>query len=286
MPSGDGDNKGGGWPAGGTPKPVATPLSEDLELRDAGWVHLPDGGAPAAPACDIWFARVQDAGRFPLNLLSADERARCERYRFDTDRHRFLAGCAMTRLYLGDRLGVEAASIEIDRTCPRCGADHGKPHLPGSTWQYSISHSGDFVAVAFSEGTDVGLDIEVDSAPRSRDVWQAVLSPAELEVLDGVDFGERDHAFLRFWTRKEAALKATARGLTVEPRLLEVSAPAMAAAVTRWPAELAAVPLPSLCDLDFLPGHVAALARLGPLGAVRAVEVSPRPPKGATMGEA
>ncbi len=170
--------------------------------------------------------------------------------------------------------------------CPRCGADHGKPHLPGSTWQYSISHSGDFVAIAFSEGTDVGLDIEVDSAPRSRDVWQAVLSPAELEVLDGVDFGERDHAFLRFWTRKEAALKATARGLTVEPRLLEVSAPAMAAAVTRWPAELAAVPLPSLCDLDFLPGHVAALARLGPLGAVRAVEVSPRPPKGATMGEA
>ncbi len=254
---------------------VATQLSERLALNELGWVHEPEIPATAA-ACVIWFMHISQAGRFPLSLLSTDEQERYDRYRFDIDRHRFLAGCAMARLFLCDRLGLDASAIVIDRTCPRCGADHGKPRLTGSAWQYSISHSGDYVAVAFSDAAEVGLDVELDGVHRSRDVWQAVLSPAELRSLEATEEATRDHAFLRYWTRKEAALKASGRGLTVEPWQLKVSGPEDAAMVTRWPAELATIPVPSLCDLDFLPGHVATLAVLGPLGGVRAFEVIPR----------
>lgn len=255
---------------------MTTQLFEHLEMTEIGRIGDRPEPAPATD-CEVWFVRIVRAGHFPIALLSPEERARYERFRQDIDRNRFLAGCAMVRLFLGNRLGVESGTIAIDRTCPRCGADHGKPRLPGSGWHYSISHSGDFIAVAFSAGGEVGIDVELDGVHRSRDVWQAVLSPGELRVLDAVDATGRDRAFLRYWTRKEAALKATGRGLTVEPRLLEVSSPDEAPAVRAWPSELADVAEPSLSDLDFLPGHVAALALLGPFGGVHVVEIAPRP---------
>lgn len=208
--------------------------------------------------CTIWFTKATldpDA----IRLLSDFERDRMQRLRQEADRQRFLAGCIMSRVFLGQKIGEVPARLEIDRTCPRCGEPHGKPHLRASDWQYSLSHSGEYVVAAFCEGSAVGVDIESAALPRSSNLAATVLSDAELAVFYHVPPAERSTAFLRYWTRKEAVLKCRGVGLTVDPRLVEVSPPDASSAVVRLAHELAGAPL-TLIDLEMFPGHPASLA--------------------------
>lgn len=71
-------------------------------------------------------------------------------------------------------------------------ADGGKPAITGGPW-FSISHSASRVAVALSERSEVGLDLEEAAAGEPRDAT-------------GV-------ARLARWTATEAALKAVGAGL-------------------------------------------------------------------------
>jgi len=64
----------------------------------------------------------------------------------------------------GRATGDDPAAIVVDRTCHTCGEPHGRPRLPGTRLEASISHSGDIVAVALAEAGPVGVDIEQLSA--------------------------------------------------------------------------------------------------------------------------
>ena len=74
---------------------------------------------------------------------------------------------------------------------------------------------------------------------------------------------DRDRAFLSFWTRKEALLKAAGVGLAVDPREIEMSAPGVPARVLHVPAEFGLASDWSVSDVE-LPGFAAAVAVKGP----------------------
>jgi 4'-phosphopantetheinyl transferase len=59
---------------------------------------------------------------------------------------------------LAHAVGRPAGALVFDRTC-RCGAQHGKPVLPGGPG-FSLTHAGDLVGVAVHPGGAVGLDVE------------------------------------------------------------------------------------------------------------------------------
>jgi 4'-phosphopantetheinyl transferase len=60
----------------------------------------------------------------------------------------------------------------------------------------------------------VGIDVEALSrAPFEADIAERVLSPSELAILRGTMADEQSYTFLRFWTLKEAFIKATGEGL-------------------------------------------------------------------------
>lgn len=96
-----------------------------------------------------------------LYLLDDRERDRIRRCAGEADRARMMLGAALLRTAAGVLLGVPAAALTVDRTCTDCGGWHGRPTLPGTDVDVSVSHGGSVVAVAtLSGGGRVGVDVE------------------------------------------------------------------------------------------------------------------------------
>jgi 4'-phosphopantetheinyl transferase len=96
-----------------------------------------------------------------LDLLDERERQRIDRVVAEADRARTLLGAALLRIAVAAMLGRSPKSVMVDRTCSGCGGWHGRPTLPGTDLDVSVSHSGRVVAVAtLVGGGRVGVDVE------------------------------------------------------------------------------------------------------------------------------
>jgi 4'-phosphopantetheinyl transferase len=208
----------------------------------------------------VWWARPEDVRPEHDTLLGEADLQRRARLARPDDRRRLTAAAAVARTVLGALLGAPPAALEIDRTCPECGAAHGKPRLPAAPGvHFSVSHSGGCVAVAVFGGGPVGIDVEEVGRLTPGEVAgvaDAVLAPEERAELAAAAAPAR--ALLAYWTRKEAVVKATGEGLTAGLARLVVSPVTTPPRVVRrdggpvW-----------LRDLPAPPGLVAALAGLG-----------------------
>ena len=214
--------------------------------------------------CDVWWASPSLARPEHLALLDQPEIGRHDRLRRPEDRDRFVVGAALARLVLARRLGVAPASVPLDRTCRSCGEPHGKPRvMTDNGLELSVSHSGDRVAVAVTSDHPIGVDVErIDADVNLAGLIDQVLARSEAHDL-AADGSEHQRAgFFRYWSRKEAVVKATGEGLRVPLRDLTVSAPTEPPELGGWrdrpdlPARL------RLVDLSPGPGYAASVAAL------------------------
>ena len=222
--------------------------------------------ALAPGTCQVWWAAPDDVGPQHDALLSGADLARRDRLRLAADRQRLTAAWAVARLLLGAATGVAPDRLEIDRTCPGCGAAHGKPWLPAAPdLHLSVAHSGGCVAVAVAAGSPVGVDVEavVELAGAELDLLAGgALAAEERAELARCPAGQRAAAFTTYWTRKEAVLKATGEGLATPLETLVVSPPSCRPRVLSWPPGAAPVAGLAMHDLHPPPGSVATLAVL------------------------
>src|SRR5260370_33014109 len=116
-------------------------------------------GAAAAGPAGVWWARRGDASPRLAGLLDDLERERRAAYRREADRERFLVGCALAKTVIAACTGQRPAQVSFDRACRQCGQPHGKPAVRGGGPEFSVSHSGDLVAVAVATAP-VGVDVE------------------------------------------------------------------------------------------------------------------------------
>jgi 4'-phosphopantetheinyl transferase len=164
-------------------------------------------GMPDPLPCHVWWARRTEVDARHEALLSPVERARRDQYVRPEDRDRFTVAAGTLRLVAAELLGVAPGALTVDRTCERCGKPHGRPTLPGHDLHVSLSHSGDWVAVATTRLGPVGVDVERIGPADYRKLLRHVADDAEQpEIRTTGDF-------YRCWTRKEAVLKATGDGL-------------------------------------------------------------------------
>ena len=141
--------------------------------------------------------------------LSSAERSRAARLRFERHRRRFVVARARLRQLLAERLGVQPAAVEIT-----CG-NNGKPCLARGRWRFSVSHCDDVALFAFSQASEIGVDVEAIRPIREADVIAAhFFSPREKAL-----------GFLYCWTRKEALAKALGDGLSMPLHELDVVQP-------------------------------------------------------------
>jgi 4'-phosphopantetheinyl transferase len=150
-------------------------------------------------------------------LLDEQERERAARFAFERDRRRYVAAHVALRRLLGQRTGRAPDALRFET-----GA-FGKPRLRGElSCAFSLSHSDDHALIAISAGDEVGVDLEpLRPLPDIDALARQCLAKRECFHLDATPVAERELAFLRAWTRKEACLKALGTGLQVDPASFE-----------------------------------------------------------------
>jgi 4'-phosphopantetheinyl transferase len=204
--------------------------------------------------CDVWWGEVAAYSPWHDTLLDPTESGRRDRYAFEVDRARFAVAAALLRLVAGRMLGVRPERVSGDGMYAPCDRPHGKPSLGAGAPQVSISHSGDWVALAACQDAPVGVDLE--HAARRTD-YQALVT----HVLGSSEAPPADEAaFLRYWVRKEALVKATGDGLGAGLRQVTVTPPGEPPRLLHYPGRPGLNV--ALRDLNGRPGHPAAVAVL------------------------
>jgi phosphopantetheinyl transferase len=176
----------------------------------------------ARGACDdalaqgfAFVAILRDAEAFAdESLLSADDRQRAVRFRQPRDRHNFVLGRTLAHHLVRAR--------DAEGPCIVSLGPNGKPYLPGGP-AYNLSHSGHWIACAVSRHEPIGIDVETFARLNDhRMLLPTITHPAERSHIE--QSPEDDHLalFKRCWTRKEAVLKATGKGIGDELQNIDV----------------------------------------------------------------
>jgi 4'-phosphopantetheinyl transferase len=215
--------------------------------------------------CDVWWATPAPATPRLLAMLNDTERERYGNYRREADQLRFLTGRTLIRAVAGRWLGVEPEAVVLDSSCYDCGKPHGKPRVVADgAPEVSISHSGDRVALAVVEGVPVGVDVEEIRDTEVAELARIAFSPAEREVFARVPEQAARAAFFTYWSRKEAVVKATGKGMTVAMSSFTLSAhDAPPAVVTSENPEVVAERV-RMADLEAGDGYRASVAVFAP----------------------
>lgn len=212
--------------------------------------------------CSVWWATPLAEPDGFVDLLTASERERYLSYRQESDRSRFITGRVLAKTLVGRRLGRFAREVEFDASCTDCDRQHGPPRVPGSAIRLSISHSGELVGVALTEGAPIGLDVERAGRKADDALLEYALNEDELAGLRGLPAEQRAEEFFRYWTRKEALMKATGRGLRIPLRAITLAPPGTPPALVSSTDPSLSADTAQLADLCPQDGYRAAVAVL------------------------
>jgi len=182
-------------------------------------------------------------------ILNDEERARADRFLFERHARRFTVARAFLRETLGEVTGIAPESVEITLS------EYGKPLVEGV--EFNLSHSSELAVIAVAESR-VGIDVEKLRERPAMEMAERFFAADEIEQLRNAAPDDRQHAFFRCWTSKEAYLKARGEGITLPLDWFAVSldrdAPALLRArdddPSRW----------SLSRVDVAEGYVCTLA--------------------------
>ena len=166
---------------------------------------------------------ISDQGREAeaLTWLDGEERSRWQRFQSPVAQRRYVLCRAALRAVLCRRIGCPNESLAFE------AAKHGKPFalingLPASI-SFNVSHSGSHGLIVVAPRGRLGVDVEERSSHRNlENLIEGVFSPREKAELESLDGYQKLHAFFRFWTIKEALVKAHGKGLSMKVAELEI----------------------------------------------------------------
>nr|WP_320166340.1 4'-phosphopantetheinyl transferase superfamily protein [uncultured Methylophaga sp.] len=142
------------------------------------------------------------------SYLSEQEKHRAERFVSNAARKEFILAHYLKRKLLAERLGVLPQQLEFKN------AASGKPYLYDNNIFFNISHSNGAVALAIAD-VECSIDIEkVRPLTNLELLIEKTMSPSEKIALNGSQ--DRNSDFLNKWVIKEAFLKLSGAGLSVE----------------------------------------------------------------------
>lgn len=145
-------------------------------------------------------------------LLSEQEMDRARRFRYPALFERFVSDHGRLRMLLAAYLDVDPQTLHFVEN------EQGKPRLRGPDYRlrFNMSHTQGLTMIAVCLDAELGVDVELMRAIEDRDEIAALhFSAMESQSLQAQAAEERDAAFLRCWTRKEAYIKARGEGLSL-----------------------------------------------------------------------
>ena len=171
----------------------------------------------SAGQVDIWCCATDDPRIKPklqhyMQWLSPDEQEEYEQRQHAGQAEDYLASRAFLRCVLAEYVDMapEALQFEVNR--------YGKPSLAGHqhNLSFNAAHTHGLTLCAVTNGVDVGVDVEFQTDSQGMlDAADDYLSDTEMAALKEIEVEGRLTAFFRFWTLKEAYLKARGEGLSI-----------------------------------------------------------------------
>ena len=152
--------------------------------------------------------------------LSAHERQRLERLTGPENRQEFIICRGVLHLLLSALSAEEPEHVQINEggfEKPRL-EDDGHSHALA----FNISHTNGLCLIACAREMEVGVDVEyIKALPELAAMAKKYLAPQEIKKWEELDAARRTEEFYRYWSAKEALLKALGSGLRVSPAQID-----------------------------------------------------------------
>lgn len=142
-----------------------------------------------------------------MSDMHRQRKERIERFNNTNARDTSIVAGKLLQEIVENEMGIRVGDLEIVQN------ENGKPSIKSQNdFFYSISHSGDYVGIAYSN-RQIGLDIEKIRPCREK-VAKRCFTPDECSYITSVPERE-DEFFCRIWTMKESYLKLLGLGISV-----------------------------------------------------------------------
>jgi 4'-phosphopantetheinyl transferase len=206
-------------------------------------------------AVHIWLVQTNgesiSLGDFK-DLLSSVEQDRASKFKFETDRRRYITAHAALRSILSIYVNSPARELQF------ASGPYGKPKLAPihdkKKIAFNLSHSHELALIAVTQGREIGVDVErVREDFAFDEVAQRFFTTREVAALHALPLHLQREAFYKCWTSKEAFLKAKGTGLSGQLDEVEMM---LTDHVLRLKGT---IPNLSLIELTVYAGYVAAL---------------------------
>ena len=139
-----------------------------------------------------------------LSSLPIWRREKALQYKKFDDRKRSVLAFVLLQRALREEYGITEVPEFVYN-------EFGKPSLPNLPIHFSISHCKNAVACAVNDH-NIGIDVE-SIVPYNHDVARRVCTADELKMLE--QSPNKDVAFIKLWTMKEAISKYEGMGLSM-----------------------------------------------------------------------
>jgi 4'-phosphopantetheinyl transferase len=155
------------------------------------------------------------------NALPKNEIDRAREFHYPQDKLRFTKCRSMLRNTLSKWLNNNTKELNIALET------NGKPYLKENPEiRFNISHTEGFAGIAFCMKYEIGIDVE--NTTRATDINQVaekVFTESEQVMITAKTDLDKRKMFFRLWTAKEAFLKTTGLGLSLDPKKINLNLP-------------------------------------------------------------
>lgn len=165
-------------------------------------------------AIEVWHGNIiaEDA-RFQAywRILDLNEQVHSAKITNELFRKRYVEVRGRLRIILAKIVNEQPHKINIRKT------EHGKPYLVDyPDLVFNLSHSAGVLVIAVGYNCQLGVDIE-NCKPRGNlsALVEKCFSEEESKYWVKLPEGQKTSGFYHFWTRKEAFVKATGRGIAL-----------------------------------------------------------------------
>ena len=154
----------------------------------------------------IELLKYQELVSVLINVLSSFEQDRANRYHFIKDKNRFIICRSLLKFLLAEYTGLTIDKISVVIEANK------KPYLASHPFVFfNVSHAGDYALIAIAK-RPVGIDVELINRNFDfNEILPNIFNKIEIDEI--ILSQEKQATFYRYWTRKEAIVKAIGKGI-------------------------------------------------------------------------
>ena len=183
------------------------------------WSPFRKVGAVTVSHIDLTSHAIREASA--LTWLNEDELSRSRRFLYPGPSRRFVLCRSALRAILCAQLGCENRHLTFGQS--RYGKPYAMLRNKPIMFSFNISHSGKHGLIAFATHGQLGVDVEERTDRKDiDDISKLVFGPNEQSALESTGGSRKINLFFKFWTIKEALIKAVGMGFFLDPLSFEL----------------------------------------------------------------